>query len=97
MFCLTDKGRMAALRHKMVKSKKLLTNEYCIVIFDVPESERRIRNFFRTFLKESGFKQLQKSVWFTKNDISDDVTRLVRAADAERWIRVITATSISNL
>lgn len=97
VFCLTDKGRMAALRHKMTENKKILSNGYCIVIFDVPESERRIRNFFRSFLKESGFKQLQKSVWFTKNDISDDVVQLVRSADAERWIRVISATSISNL
>lgn len=96
MLHLTDKGRMAAIRYKMIKNKKLLTNEYCIVIFDIPESERRIRDFFRGFLKESGFKQLQKSVWFTKNDISEDVIQLVRAADAEKWVCVIVAKSVSN-
>jgi DNA-binding transcriptional regulator PaaX len=97
IFCLTNKGRAAALRHKMTRKKKILTDGYCLVIFDVPESERRVRNFFRTFLKESGFKQLQQSVWFTKDDISEDVIQLVRDADAEKWIRVIVAKSISNL
>lgn len=93
---LTNKGLIAAIRHKTTNDKKPPINEYCVVVFDIPESERKIRNFFRSFLKESGFKQLQQSVWYTKKDVSEDIIRLVRAADAEKWVRVIKAKSISG-
>ncbi len=34
-----------------------------IIIFDIPESERRKRNWLRSAIKNLGFNQLQQSVW----------------------------------
>lgn len=34
-----------------------------MVVFDIPEKYRRLRNQVRAILKRAGFKQLQQSVW----------------------------------
>ncbi|MEA3272699.1 MAG: CRISPR-associated endonuclease Cas2 [Patescibacteria group bacterium] len=94
--CLTEKGRKAALRHKILECNNILKDRYCIVIFDIPESERCIRNFFRRFLKEAGFIQLQKSVWVTQKNLENYLIELIQTANAEKWFHVIMATKISN-
>ena len=38
-----------------------------IIIFDIPEKERRYRDWFRSELVGFGFEQIQKSVWFGPN------------------------------
>lgn len=63
--------------------------EGCIVLFDVPESERVARNMFRNFLKECGFRQLQRSVWVCRKDVADLVARFVRSNKLTPWIQVI--------
>ncbi len=40
-----------------------------IVVFDVPERDRRKRNWLRTALKNLGLKMVQKSVWIGKTTI----------------------------
>lgn len=42
-----------------------------IVVFDVPEKERRKRAWLREALKMLGFKMLQQSVWMGKNKIPE--------------------------
>ncbi len=41
-------------------------NNFCIVIFDVPEAERRKRDWLRDSLGHLGLKMIQKSVWIGK-------------------------------
>ena len=41
-------------------------NNFCIVIFDVPEVERRKRDWLRGSLGHLGLKMVQKSVWIGK-------------------------------
>ncbi|NQU83271.1 MAG: CRISPR-associated endonuclease Cas2, partial [Parcubacteria group bacterium] len=93
--CLTEKGKKAALRYQVLKCNNL-TQNYCIIIFDIPESEKNIRTFFRKFLKEADFVQLQKSVWVTQKDVGDYLIELIYLAKAKKWIHVITATKISD-
>lgn len=96
ILCLTDKGKKAALRHQITECNKLLKNKYYVVVFDIPESERNVRFFFRRFLKEADFVQLQKSVWVTQKEIFKPLKELIQAAEAEKWIHIITAADISN-
>lgn len=39
------------------------TQKNTIVIFDVPEKRRKLRDYLRTELVDLGYEQLQKSVW----------------------------------
>lgn len=44
--------------------KKEKTKNTMIVVFDIPETRKKQRNWLRGDLKALGFMQLQKSVWF---------------------------------
>ncbi|MEK9179983.1 MAG: CRISPR-associated endonuclease Cas2 [Patescibacteria group bacterium] len=53
---------------------------FVIATFDVPEKEKRKREWIRAALKNMGFKMLQKSVWIGKikvpQNFIDDLSRL---------------------
>ncbi|MEK9194294.1 MAG: CRISPR-associated endonuclease Cas2 [Patescibacteria group bacterium] len=74
IFTITMKGKnkLEALKTKIKKQlpspkyeKKETTNPI-IVAFDIPEKERRKRNWLRDVLKNLGFRIIQKSVWAGK-------------------------------
>ncbi len=58
---LTDMGREAL----GINPEEEWDGKYRIVIFDIPEQKRVIRNLFRRRLKEWGFRRWQQSVWIT--------------------------------
>ncbi len=49
-----------------------------LVIFDVPESKRKLRDTFRVFLKSEGFGILKSSVWITPWDKKEEVKRFAK-------------------
>ena len=67
---LSNEGKAAWLSKKL-KSEKLpkLSNQYVLVVFDIPEAERKIRDLLRQRLRQFGFEPWQKSVWATDNDV----------------------------
>lgn len=73
-FALTDKGKnkLSLLKNKLDKKLphaiylKETTNQYTIIAFDIPEKQRRKRDWLRTVLTNLGFKMIQKSVWVGK-------------------------------
>lgn len=60
-----------------------------IVIFDIPENKRRIRDLFRRRLKAWGFKNWQQSVWLTKNNVTNKLRNLIRELEIDRWVAVV--------
>lgn len=58
-----------------------------LVIFDVPEKKRWIRNFLRRELLYNGFYQLQKSVWITPYNIVPEIERLFKEMGAAYFTR----------
>lgn len=83
---LTDEGRIAIILSSEDTGK--WDGKWRIVIFDIPEEKRVIRNLFRRNLKKWGFKQLQKSVWISKKDVMDKLLNYIKDLGAERWIWV---------
>ena len=65
---LTKKGRV--LLHKInlselkIEKPKKWDNKWRIIIFDIQESKRKIREQLRRLLIHLGFKKFQNSVWF---------------------------------
>ena len=47
-----------------------------MLIFDIPERQRELRDKVRNTLKTIGFKQLQQSVWIYPFDCEDFITLL---------------------
>ncbi len=64
---ITEKGRIKALKYKIeeikIKEPKRWDKCWRIVIFDVPEGSKKLRDLFREKLKSLHFYPLQKSVW----------------------------------
>lgn len=70
--CLTSRGY-----NKVESDFPLLTlqnkpwdKKWRLVIFDIPEKQRSLRENFRRKLKELGFGMVQKSVWVSPHDIT---------------------------
>ena len=64
-----------------------------LVVFDIPEKHRRVRNVLRRRLKDWGFNKWQKSVWASKKPLTDHLRNLVGQLGVEEWVLVIESRS----
>ena len=73
--------------------------KYRIVIWDIPERKRVVRNLFRRRLKDWGFKAWQRSVWISKRNVTERLRNLVKELGLEKYIAIIESDdpSISTL
>lgn len=60
-----------------------------IVIFDIPETKTAIRDLFRRRLKDWGFNMWQKSVWISKNNVTERLRQLIDKLEIKDWVVVI--------
>lgn len=89
---LSDKGRLALLRHQLQQIKP--GNGVCtMVVYDIPEAASSARRQFRRWLKDCHFKMLQRSVWITDRDVTDLVNEALPGLRLPGWI--ITLTTLS--
>jgi len=110
LFILTKKGKkkLFSLREKNQKRLpdisylrlKEESNKLVIVIFDIPEQERRKRGWLRAALKNLGLKMVQKSVWIGKvkipKEFLDDLFKL-RLIDYIEIFEISKTGSLKNL
>lgn len=89
---LTDKGREEALLRKILKNEEW-DGIWRIIIFDIPEKHRRVRNMLRSKLKTWGFSPWQKSVWASKKDITNLLRQFIQQLKIEKWVLVIESTN----
>ena len=78
-FYLNAKGRIEIIKN-IIKDKKKIKqwdHKWRAVIFDVPESNRKERNFLRGELKWMGFKELQHSIWIVPYQIEKELLCLL--------------------
>lgn len=60
-----------------------------LVIFDIPEAHKGVRNVLRRRLKIWGFSAWQKSVWASKKPLTGQIRKLVKDLGVEEWVLVI--------
>ena len=60
-----------------------------VVIFDFPDTERKLRDNFRNLLKSFGFKKLQISVWACPYDVYDELELLIPDIKRHDWIKLL--------
>src|SRR3989344_7059632 len=62
---LTPKGNLKVLLAKAkIQKQQKWDGKWRLVIFDIPENKRELRDKFRTLLKKNNFYKLQHSVFF---------------------------------
>lgn len=52
--------------------------QWYIVVFDIPETKRKLRDMFRTILKQNGYGMLTSSVWISAWDRGDIIRRFLK-------------------
>lgn len=85
---ITEAGKqmleMESLRDKSMQKQKKWDGRWRVVIFDIPEQRRGVRNMLRKFMQEFGFVRLQDSVWIYSYDC-EDIIALAKANFRIGW------------
>lgn len=90
----TLKGKAKILAY--LKKDKKWDGKWRIVIFDVPEEKKKMRNFFREKLGELGFCQLQKSVWICPYNTANVVEELIELCQAKSYVHYLLVEELDN-
>lgn len=97
---ITQNGLTRALRYKLdemeIKRKDSWDKKWRIVIFDIPEGKKRLRDEFRKRLKQLGFFQLQKSVFVHAFPCSDEIEFLRQLYSVNIDVTTIIGTKIEG-
>jgi len=59
-----------------------------LVIFDIPERERKKRSTLRVELMAHNFRQLQKSVWIGNNPLSEEFLTLLDDLNIKKYVHL---------
>ena len=98
-FILTSNGKKIALKYnldKMEIAKNRWDRKWRIVIFDIPERLKKVRDALRFQLKKLGFLELQHSVWILPYECQNEIEYIIEFYNARRFVRFIEASSIDN-
>ncbi|MFH1111506.1 MAG: CRISPR-associated endonuclease Cas2 [Patescibacteria group bacterium] len=88
---LTDKAQLLLLLESIKHAPTCINGYSTLVIFDVPEQAKRVRQTLRRFLQDAGFSQLQKSVWLHPHNVVQPLQAFLSAASCGQWVRVFQA------
>lgn len=88
---LTPKGmeKVLRIRYKVKEKKKRRDGKWQMVIYDIPERKRKIREDFRESLKLLGYQKLQKSIWVCPYDVLRETQELIRKYSIEKFVRLL--------
>ena len=98
-FILSAEGRRVALTYdleNMEIRRHPWDKKWRIVIFDIPERIKKVREALRYHLKRLGFRELQHSVLVLPFECHNEIEYLVEFYNARRFVRFIEAYHIDN-
>lgn len=93
-YMITEKGRSKIDR--FLFDREVWDGRWRMVVFDIPEEKKKLRDFFRGKLSHLGFKQLQKSVWVTPFDVLDDIEEIINEYGLGNYIWYFLANSLAD-
>ena len=71
-------------------------NTKVMVLFDIPENKRKIRNWLRLHLKLWKFEMVQKSVWLGKGPLPKEFTERLGAFGISKCVKILKVQSMKN-
>lgn len=94
LYRITEQGRNKI--EKFLFDREMWDGRWRIVIYDIPELQKRDRDGLRNKLRSCRFKQLQKSVWVSPFDVLDEVEEFVTERNLQDRIWYFWANSFHN-
>lgn len=98
---ITDKGRAIAnklflLDFHNIDKQKTWDKKWRMVMFDIPEKKKKIRDLIRFHLKRIGFLQIQGSVWIYPYPCEEIITIIKNNFNLNREIIYLTTDSFEK-
>jgi len=97
---LTNEGREQALCYKLdeigIPRMSKWDKKWRVVLFDIPEKNRKARDAFRFHLKKLNFFEYQKSVFVHPYDCLNEINFLIEFHNVRPDTRFIIADSLDN-
>lgn len=87
-YALTTKGKLAYLNPYRLIRTKPESKKKIIVIFDIPEPKKKIREWLRGQLKWWDFKMIQKSVWVGSGPLPADFKKRLKDLGIEKSVLI---------
>ncbi len=91
---LTDTGKEKAVLAKLLLDDGKWDGKWRILIFDVPEKRRIVRDVLRSKLKNWGLVPWQQSVWVTKKNCTEPLRKFIEQAGIKDWVKLFEAENI---
>jgi len=97
-FHLTPKGKLRLLKYlhleKLRKGK--WDGHWRVIIFDIPESLKKWREYLRKDLRNLGFQQLQRSVYITPYPVTGELHQILEEWNLRKYFRYLTVSEIDG-
>lgn len=93
---LEQEGSRSGLGLSLDKTEGKWDGLYRFIFFDIPETDRVIRDLLRNQLKRVGAVNFQKSVWVTKENITRELNRFIQENDLADYISLVEVKEIYN-
>lgn len=91
-----EKAIQYALKEWQIKKPKKWDKKWRVIIFDIPNEKKVLRDIVRRRLKYWGFHQLQKSVFVYPFDCQKEISALKNAYGLGSYLQFIIADSIET-
>jgi phenylacetic acid degradation operon negative regulatory protein len=99
-FILSNNGKQQALRFNIEKIKIQKTNKWDkkwrIVMFDIPEKRKKLREVMRFHFKDMGLIEFQKSVFISPYPCEKEVEFILEFYNGRQYVRFIVAEQVDN-
>ncbi len=97
---LTDEGKQKALTYDLEKMEiekpRQWDKKWRVVLFDIPNSIKKIRDALRFHLKKLGFYEFQESVFIHPYNCKDEIDYLIEFYDIRKFVRFMITDFIDN-
>lgn len=98
-FVLSKNGKKVALRYNLdeiVIPRVKWDKKWRIVMFDIPERLKKIRESLRYHLKRVGFIELQRSVFVFPFDCKKEIEYILEFYNIKKFVSIVVAHEIDN-
>jgi len=68
--------------------KRRKDGKWTMLIFDVPEKQRKSRDILRGTLNSLGYKMFQQSVWISPYDVQEKTERFLQWRSLEKYVKI---------
>lgn len=88
---LTRRGELELLLFKGIKIKKneKWDGKWRVIMFDIPERARKLRDRFRWLLKRNGYQKIQQSVFINPRPLNKEAVEYLKKSGLMKYIRIL--------